>query len=169
MVNFKLVPEDYIYDNVLQPSFGLETSEEKRIKAELAEVEANEIGSDVKSRGLTDQFSGKSTLSKMFDFFALFLVVILVLLLVVCCKFTVYPKCPTCFKKILTKLERKLFWNSVLRACLETYLGTCIFVCVTMNTFETYTLEGKIEFFSWFGIGVYAVSFPFFTFNVLYR
>jgi len=41
--------------------------------------------------------------------------------LVLCCKHTVMPKCPSCFIGLIAKIEHKIFWNSILRACLETY------------------------------------------------
>jgi len=33
LVNFELLPKDFVYDNLLQPTFNLETSEEKELKA----------------------------------------------------------------------------------------------------------------------------------------
>ena len=57
----------------------------------------------------------------------LFLLVVIIVL-VLLCKHYVIPRCPNCFKTLIDKIYRKLFWNSVLRACLESYLTSCIFV-----------------------------------------
>ena len=67
------------------------------------------------------------------DILLAFILLLSVIGTVLCCKFTIMPKCPSCIRNVLLKIERKLFWNSVLRACLETYLGTCVFVCIAMN------------------------------------
>ena len=70
-----------------------------------------------------------SMITVVFALFAFLLVVLLIL----CCKYTILPRCPVCFMTILRKIERKLFWNSLLRALLETYYSTAIVFFFTMG------------------------------------
>ena len=49
MVNMELLPENFVYDTVLQPTFNLETSESKELRAELEKAEREANGEEVKS------------------------------------------------------------------------------------------------------------------------
>ena len=79
------------------------------------------------SRGLSEKFSGSSIIMNVLTVLLALTLFILVVGLVLVCKFTVLPRCCGCFKNMMMKLERKLFWNSLLRAFLEMYLSTSIF------------------------------------------
>ena len=78
------------------------------------------------SRGLADKFFGKSLIKNLIIVFLVLTVFFIAVLLILCCKYVVLKRCPGCCKAILRKVESKLFWNSVLRAMLETYLATSI-------------------------------------------
>lgn len=59
--------------------------------------------------------------------------IFLVICIVLCCKYSIGHRCPSCFGTILGKIERKLFWNSLLRAFLEMYYSMGIFFFFTLN------------------------------------
>ena len=44
-----------------------------------------------------------------------------IVFLLICCKHVILPKCPAFLLAIVRKIEKKLFWNSLLRAILETF------------------------------------------------
>ena len=98
-----------------------------------------------------------------------FIFFVAVILLVVCCKYVVLPVCPGCCKTIISKVERKLFWNSVLRACLEMYLATGILFFNSMGNMETNDDEGRIKYLSWLAMGAFLFGLPFITFRVLFK
>ena len=75
------------------------------------------------SPGLADKFFGTSILTNILTIVIAISLFIFVLILLYCCKFVIMPICPGCCKTMIKKIERKLFWNSLLRACLEMYLG----------------------------------------------
>ena len=90
-------------------------------------------------------------------------------MLLFCCKCTIARFCPSCYKTVLTLIERKIFWNSVLRAGLETYFTTSIFFWYSYNQLTSTGLEGRISTSVWFAIGAYLFGFPILTFQLLFR
>ena len=96
-------------------------------------------------------------------------VIFSLILLLLLCKSLALTLCPSFFKAMVTKLLRKLMWNSVLRAILESYLATCIFVFVAASKFEAYTEEGRIEIVSTLATGIFYFAFPFKAWNFMFR
>ena len=50
----------------------------------------------------------------------------LLLILIVVCRRCLLPRCPSFIKDLFTQLERKLMFNSLLRAMLESYFLVAI-------------------------------------------
>ena len=73
-----------------------------------------------------NKFSGTTILMNILFLVLVFVIFVTIILLVGCCKYIIIPMCPGCCNTVIRKVERKIFWNSVLRACLETYLATGI-------------------------------------------
>ena len=63
--------------------------------------------------------------------------------------------------ELLLVIKRKLMYNSILRACLETYLKTCIFLFVSGNGLQTYEFDDKLNFLMLLLTGVGVLLFPF--------
>ena len=55
----------------------------------------------------------------------------LILFVIICRKLMV--RCPSVLQSIVQRIERKIFWNALLRACLESYLSICINFFVQAN------------------------------------
>ena len=72
-------------------------------------------------------------LTKMFLTIAAFIAVVIIIFLVMTCRQLVLTKCCRPFQQLMELLERKLIFNSILRACLETYLLVCIAVFQEMK------------------------------------
>ena len=100
--------------------------------------------------------------------FVLMLLVLLVItILILVLKHIVLPNCPGFIKPVIVYLERKIFCNSVLRACLETYFITCIHFFVAYGRVMTYEWVGKVEMFTMLLIGIFACGFPAFITRLL--
>ena len=97
------------------------------------------------------------------------LVVILLILLVLFLKYFVMLRCPSCFHKLITTLERRLFWNSILRACLEAYLSLCIMVLYELTRLDAYPLEGRINVLVTVVTTLFCFTFPFYSWHFLFR
>ena len=79
------------------------------------------------------------------------------------CKRVCCSKCPAVLMKVLMIIKRKLMYNSILRACLETYFKTCIFLFVSSNAVEAYTFDGKLNLLMLMLTAVACLGFPFFV------
>ena len=82
------------------------------------------------------------------------------ILLVLCCKYVLVPACPSCFRGLITKVEHKLFWNSLLRAFMESYLSSAIFFFFSLNRIEAFDAKGKTELLTWLAMGLLLFLFP---------
>ena len=95
---------------------------------------------------------------------------IFVVLLVLFCRYAILSKkCPSCFTTVLKKIQSKLFWNSLLRALLETYFATGIFFLFTMNSMSAQGQGGRVELLTWLATGGFLLVFPYFTFKLLFK
>mmetsp|Transcript_10546 Transcript_10546/g.14228 ORF Transcript_10546/g.14228 Transcript_10546/m.14228 type:complete len:194 (+) Transcript_10546:787-1368(+) len=92
-----------------------------------------------------------------------------VVALVFCIRYTIMQCCPSFCLKITRKIERKLFWNSLLRACLETYYSTSVFFFFAMGSTQANDQEGRIELLTWLAMGTFLITFPFVTFRILFN
>ena len=70
---------------------------------------------------------------------------------------------------IMRKIERKLFWNSLLRALLETYYSTAIVFFFTMGGIRAIGQSGRMEFMTWAITGTFLFCFPFVAFRLLFH
>lgn len=121
------------------------------------------------SKGLAEKFFGTSILMNIITVLLLLFLLFVVFSIVLCCKYTIMPRCPGCFSTILAKIERKLFWNSVLRAFLETYYSVSIFFFFSMSSISTQSQDAKSEFMTWLATGLFLFGFPIFTFRLLFN
>ena len=160
IINFQLVPKEDIYDGIVPPIFGTKTADQKKADdLEKAQVLADE-GVEERSKGLSERFLGSDALMNLLMVLVAMTLLTLVILLVLCCKHVVVPACPSCFRSLLQKIERKLFWNSVCRAILETYLSTAIFFFYSLFKIEAFDGKGKTELLIWLAIGAFLFAFP---------
>lgn len=143
------------------PLFKVKTAEQSIADdLERSQTIEAETGQSAKSRGLTEKFMGSNALMNfLMVLFALSLLVI-VITLVLCCKYVLVPACPSCFRGLITKIEHKLFWNSLLRAFMETYLSSAIFFFFSLNRIETFDAKGKTELLTWLAMGLVLFLFP---------
>ena len=75
-----------------------------------------------------------------------FIVVVGVLIgLIIACKKYILPKCCNCFKKVVTKIENKLMYNSILRALMQTFLMTNISMWITFRDTDFTSSEGIVD------------------------
>ena len=100
-------------------------------------------------------------------FFTLIVALLIAITSVLLCRKYVIPRCPSCIKQLVTALERKLLFNSILRAVLEVYFNTCIILFISMRSINTYTYEGKINFGVTVMIGLFCFSLPYFVWDWL--
>lgn len=126
-----------------------------------------ENGEELRSQGLTNRFAGTSILMNVLQVLLGIVLVLIVISLVLCCKFVILPMCPSCFRTLLQKIERKLFWNTFLRAFLETYFAVAITFWLSMNSIDAYSIEGKIELITWLLMGAFCFGFPICSFRFL--
>lgn len=61
--------------------------------------------------------------------------------LLVACRHTIIPKCPKPIYNFVLSIERKLLFNSVIRALLEIYLMLCISMFYGFKSVKTETVE----------------------------
>ena len=94
---------------------------------------------------------------------ALFLFTVLIIL----CKRTIVPRCCKPIQTLFQVIERKLLFNSVLRAILEVYLATCITMFHGFKSARTYTELEKISYLFGLATAIFCFYFPFWTFNLL--
>ena len=121
LINFEILPKDYLYDNVAVPIFDLESSEERDARIQREKEEFAEGGSDNQSEGLSGKFRGTSMMMNIMILLGAISLLVFCILMIKFCKKSVVPRCPGALSKLVTTLERKIFWNSFMRACLETY------------------------------------------------
>ena len=148
--------------------FDLQTSEEKKEIAMEKARQDSENDIEPASRGLSDKFLGSSILMNVLTVLLALTVFILAIAFIFLCKYTILPRCCGCFKNLMVKLERKLFWNSLLRAFLEMYLSTSIFFFHAMGNIDTNENEGRIEYLTWLATGCFLFAFPYVTFRILF-
>ena len=122
-----------------------------------------------RSEGLDDELFASSIITNILTFLLILFLVVLLIILILFCKRVITPRCPSFFRDIVTVIERKLFWNSVLRACLETYFMTCVAFSVSLGRIQTYDSEGKAELFVWLLTGSFCIGFPFLIFRLLFN
>ena len=113
-------------------------------------------------------FKGVDILTNLLVTVIVFAFVALLILLVVLCK-KLLNRCPTFIQNIAMRLERKLYLNAILRACLETYLKISINFFVQANYLRTFTYIERINFGSLVLTGAFVIAFPYYAWRWLYR
>ena len=169
IINFEVVPKEFLYNAIIVPLFGVKTAEEEGEIAHQVSEKRAEKGYEVSSEGLVDRFKGTNIFMNILLVILAITVLATAILLCLGCKYLVLSRCPRCFHTLVDKLLRKLMWNSFLRAILESYLTTAIFVFISARGFDAYTLEGRMEILTTTIIGVFIVGFPFKAWNFMFR
>ena len=107
-----------------------------------------------------DEEQEKSSLINMIQILVLASVATLIILLFLICKRTVYPRCCGCFKKIVDVLLSKLMFNSILRACMQTFFSTSLGLWMSFRTASTDTKLGRVDLGMAILLFVYLLLFP---------
>lgn len=94
---------------------------------------------------------------------------LLLVLLFCCCRKKVIPKCCGCFQKLYFAIESRIFFNSILRACLQTFFAMSISVCYSYSTLSTGTSEEKTNVAVAVLLTAYLVVSPYISFICLKR
>ena len=115
-----------------------------------------------------NKFFGTSLLEHVVMILMMLLIFIALVMIIFCCKYLIIKRCPGFFQKIVTKIQSKLFWNSLLRACLEVYYSMAIFFFYLVARVDSKEQDGRVEFMTWFLTGVLLFGFPVFTFKLLF-
>ena len=142
IANFQLIPKEILYDITIVPIIG-----EK-------DDDLDESDSLVKN-----------------VLWTLVIVIILGLLisLLVFCRRTVIPKCYTPVQTLVAIIEAKLMFNSVLRACLQTFLATFVSLLLSLKTLDPTSTEGAVDLILAILIAAYGLSLTVFSLKFLQR
>ena len=182
IVNFEIVTKEELYDWIIVPLFGFESSEELL----LAEVESRQSSTELLSgeifidddlkigeageeeATIDTKFKGSTYMMNILLFIML-LVLITILLLILCiCKKCLVPHCCKCGKDTCTYIMNKLMYNSVIRGLLEAYFMMSIAAVYQLGNTD-FDKEGYINF----GIAavtvVYLILFPVLTLRFLLK
>ena len=82
----------------------------------------------------------------------------------------VKTRCCGCCKKVVSALESKLLFNSVLRACMETYLAMCIQMWYSVRYARVESgLESRINFLIVLLLLIYCLMAPFLARSFLFN
>lgn len=142
IVNQKIVPEKTLSENIVQPLLGNISLETKR--------------------ALED-----SLLLSVLFFLLVIVVLAAVITLLVICKRVCLPRCCSPCQKLYFVIEGKLMFNSLLRACLQTFLVTMIALFATIRAINLDTSQGRIDFGLLILIGLYSIAFVVFSWKFL--
>ena len=88
--------------------------------------------------------------------------------LVILCRMIIVKRCPQSVVRVLISVERKLIFNSVLRAMLESYLQMAILMLYGWrNRRVTPDTQSRIDFLILLALTIYITAFPFLQFRFL--
>lgn len=85
----------------------------------------------------------------------------LLIALVLFCRNKVVPRCWSPIQKLVALLEAKIMFNSVIRACLQTFLATSIVLFYTVRQLNFSSPEGISDIFLVVLVTVYIFGFTF--------
>ena len=133
IVNFEILPKAWLYDEIAVPAFGFESAEERLIRVEYEATKASETETEgVRSTGIREKFKGENILMNLLLAVVVFTLISMLILLVIMCR-KLLVRCPQTVQSVLSRIERKLYLNAIIRACLEMYLAQCINFFVQAN------------------------------------
>ena len=94
--------------------------------------------------------------------------VVSLIALVILCRMIIVKRCPQSVVRVLISVERKLIFNSVLRAMLESYLQMAILMLYGWrNRRVTPDTQSRIDFLILLALTIYITAFPFLQFRFL--
>ena len=108
-----------------------------------------------------------SLLSKIFLILAIVLLFLLLISLLVFCRKKVYPKCCSCFKKLVITVQAKLMFNSVLRALIQTYLANSLAVMLSFKSTDFESTKGVTDFIVACLLIIVLLAYPLWIFRFL--
>ena len=111
----------------------------------------------------TSRYKGSELVKFFFAIVTLLIVLALTIVLVIFCRKYMIKRCPSSVKDLTEKIERKLLFNSVLRAILEVYFSTCVMMAISMRHIDTYDYEGKINVATILILAGFCLGFPYFV------
>ena len=118
---------------------------------------------------LTSTFKGSSMLMNVLLVLLGCLSLVLLIALIVLCSVSVLPRCPGFVKTLISKVERKLMFNSLLRALLETYLVSTITALVALQSpTQPYSNTERMDSLATVLTVGGALAFPVLQFRFLY-
>lgn len=112
-------------------------------------------------------FKGTNFLMRIFAVIFALVILMIITALIVVCRLTIVTKFPKPIYNFVLKIERKLLFNSVIRALLEIYLMTCISMFYGFKSVKTETVEAKVSFIINVTIAIFCFYFPFWCFNMV--
>ena len=83
------------------------------------------------------------------------------------CKVKVLPRCCPCFKKLVNIVLGKLMFNSLLRACMQTFFMTCVGLWYSLKGTSVDSKEGIISLIVAILLTIYVFGFPIFSWMFL--
>ena len=120
-VNFQIIPPDDLYDAVIPPIFDLPTTQQELEAAKASQDNAErENGAEPSSLGT--YFSGTSPLMNVLFMVIVFTGIFALIAIVILLRWLIVNRCCRCLVNIVNLIERKLMFNAVLRAVLESFL-----------------------------------------------
>lgn len=99
----------------------------------------------------------------------LFAVFALLIFLVIMCRLAAKKCCCRTLYGLFLRIERKVYLNAILRACLETYFATCINLAVQSNQMRAFTSEERIDVVALFLTACFCFGFPYYAWDWIYR
>ena len=99
-------------------------------------------------------------MAQTFQIVAILVVLLIIIGLLVLCKKTLYPRCCSCFKKLVDIIKAKLMFNSILRAFIQAYLLTSISTWDSLLNSDFSDTKGSFEFAQAIVLFLALVVFP---------
>ena len=112
---------------------------------------------------LNDYFKGQNLLAGILFTIIVVLVITSLIGLLYLCKVKVLPRCCPCFKKLVNIVLGKLMFNSLLRACMQTFLMTCIGLWYSLKVTSVDSKEGIMSLIVAILLIFYVFGFPIFS------
>ena len=160
--------KDQLYDSLIANPFGFPNSEQRKAEALEQQAEAEKKGENVTS--LSKTFKGTTVLMNSLFIGLAFIVTICLIYLVILCRKVMQTRCCKTFVKVMNSIERKLMFNSLLRAALETYLSLTIQMWYGWRSLRIDAgSDDRIEFLILLAMTIYCIGLPFTQHNFLWR